>query len=44
MIEKVRLKVVPHPHPYKVSWINSTALDMKHHFVSIDFELYKDMV
>jgi len=29
MIEKVRWKVKPHPHPYKVSWINSMAQDVK---------------
>jgi len=29
VIKEVRVKVVPHPHICKVSWINSTALDMK---------------
>ena len=29
MIKKVGLKVVPHAYPYKVSWINPTALDVK---------------
>ena len=29
MIEKVGLKVEPHPHPYKVSWINSMTQDVK---------------
>ena len=29
VIEKVGLKVVPHLHPYKKSWINSTILDVK---------------
>ena len=29
MIEKVGGKAESHPHPYKVSWINSTTLDVK---------------
>ena len=45
VIEKVRLKVEYHPSPYKVSWINSTALDVKQRcLVPIDFELYKDKI
>jgi len=45
MIENVGLKAVTHLHPYKVSWINSTTLDVKQQcLVSIDFELYKDKI
>jgi len=29
IIEKIGLKVEPHPHPYKVSWINSMTQDVK---------------
>ena len=42
MIEKVGLEVVPHPHPYKVSWINSTALNVKQQCLDpIEFNVYK---
>jgi len=45
MFEKVGLKVVPHPYPYKVSWINSTTLDVKQQCpVPIEFDVYKDKV
>jgi len=45
MIEKIGLNVVPHPHPYKVSWINSTALDVKQQcVVPIEFDVYKGKV
>ena len=29
LIAKFGLKVLPHPHPYKVTWINSSALEVK---------------
>jgi len=45
MIEKVGWNVEPHPHPYKVSWINSTALDVKQRcFVPIEFGVYKEKI
>ena len=45
MIEKVRWKAEPHPHPYKVSWINSMALDVKQRCrVPIEFDVYKDKI
>ena len=44
MIEKVGWKAERHPHP-QVSWINSTALDVKQRcLVLIDFELYHDKI
>jgi len=43
VITKFGLKIVPHPHPYKVTWINLSALKVKQRcLVSIDFGLYKD--
>ena len=43
--EKLRWKVVPHPHPYKVSCINSTILGVKQQcLVLIDFNLFKDKI
>ena len=45
VIEKVGLENVPHPHSYKVSWINFTTLEVKQRcIVSIDFNLYKDKI
>ena len=45
MIEKVGWKAEPYLHPYKVSWINSTALDVKQQcLVSIEFDIYKDKI
>ena len=41
MIEKVGWKAEPHLHPYKVSWINSTALDVN---VPIEFDVYKEKI
>jgi len=45
MIEKLGLKVVPHSHPYKVSWINSTILNVKQQCLfPIEFDVYKDKI
>ena len=45
MIEKVGWKAEPHLHPYKVSWINSMALDVKQRcLVPIEFDVYKDKI
>jgi len=44
MIEKVDLKVIPHPNPYKVLWINFTTLDVKQCLIPIEFDVYKDKV
>ncbi|XP_020258176.1 uncharacterized protein LOC109834550 [Asparagus officinalis] len=44
-LAKFGLKAVPHPHPYRVTWIDSTALDVKQRcLVPIDFNLYKDKI
>jgi len=43
--EKFGLKVVSYPHPYKVSWINSTALKVKQRcLVPVNFNLHKDKI
>ena len=45
VVSKLDLKVVPHPHSYKVTWINSSALKVKQRcLVPIDFGLYKDKI
>jgi len=45
MIENVGRKAEPYPHLYKVSWINSTALDVKQQcLVLIEFDVYKDKI
>ena len=45
MIENFALNVVPHPHPNKVLWINSIALEEKQHYlVRVDFNFYKDKI
>ena len=43
--EKLGLEAVHHPHPHKVSWINSTALEVNQlHLVPIDLNLYNDKI
>lgn len=45
VIAKFGLKAVPHPHPYNVTWIDSTALVVKLRcLVPIDFNLYNDKI
>jgi len=45
IIAKFGLEVVPHPRPYRVTWINSSALEVKQMcLVSIDFDFYKDKI
>jgi len=45
VIAKLGLKAVPHPYPYRVTWINSSALEVKKRcLVPIDFGLYKDKI
>jgi len=45
VIAKFDLKVVPHPHPYRVTWINSSALEVKQRcLVLIASGLYKDKI
>jgi len=45
IIAKIGLKAVPHPHPFRVTWINSSALEVKQRcLVPIDFDLYKDNI
>jgi len=29
VIAKIGLKAEPHPHPYRITWINSSALEVK---------------
>lgn len=45
VIERFELETTSHPHPYKVSRINSTALEVKQWcLVPIDFNFYKDKI
>jgi len=45
MITKFGLKAVPHSHPYRVTLINSSELEVKQRcLVPIDFGLYKDKI
>ena len=45
MFKKVGWKAESHPHPYKVSRINSMALNVKQRcLVPIEFDVYKDKV
>ncbi|KAI0519616.1 hypothetical protein KFK09_007067 [Dendrobium nobile] len=42
MVSQFGLSAVPHPNPYKVAWVNSTALEMKERsHVSISFATYR---
>ena len=41
-LENLGLEVVPHPHPFKVSWIDSTTLEVKQQcLVPVNFNHYK---
>ena len=43
-IERCGLKTIPH-HPFKMSWINSTTLEVKQQcLVPVDFNFYKDKI
>ena len=45
VIERCGLKTIPHPHLYKVSWINSTTPKIKQRcLVLIEFNLYKNKI
>ena len=45
LTEKVGLEDAPHLHPYKVSWINSTILEVKQQWlVPMEFDFYKDKI
>ncbi|XP_072987259.1 uncharacterized protein [Typha latifolia] len=45
IISKLNLRAVSHPNPYKVSWINSTTLEIKERcLVLIEFTTYKDKI
>ena len=45
VIKKFELQAVSHPHSYKVSWINSTTLDVKQQcLVPVAFIFYKDKI
>jgi len=45
LIAKISLKVVPHPHPYRVTWINSSALEVKQRcLIPIGFSFHKDKI
>ena len=44
-LENLRLEVVLHPHPFKVSWIDSTTLEVKQQYlVPVNFSHYKDKI
>jgi len=45
IINKVGLKAESHPQPYKVSWINESALNVtQRYLVPIEFTFYKDKI
>jgi len=44
-LENLGLEVVPHSHPFKVSWIDSTILEVKQQcLVPVNFNHYKDKI
>jgi len=41
----IGLEAVPHPCPYKVSWVNTTPIEMNERcLVSVQFATYNDKV
>ena len=45
MVTKVELKVVSHPRPYKLSWVNSTYdVKERYFFPDIQFVTYSDKI
>lgn len=44
-MELMKLKTEPHPHPYKVDWVDKTTMsDSQRWLVQIWFATYKDQV
>jgi len=45
LCENLGLEIIPHLHPFKVSWIDSTALEVKHRYlVPVSFNHYTDKI
>ena len=44
MVTKLGLKVVLHPQPYKVSWVNSASIDISILFVTYSDKIWCDVV
>ena len=45
MVTKFELKIVLHPQPYRVSWVNSASIDIKEKcLVLIQFATYSDKI
>jgi len=45
LCENLELDIIPHLHPFKVSWIDSTALEVKQQcLVPVNFNHYKDKI
>ena len=45
LYENLGLEIIPHLHPFKVSWIDSTALEIKQRcLIPVSFNHYKDKI
>ena len=45
LISKIGLKTVPHPNPYKVTWINTASMEVNERcLVPVQFATYKDKI
>ena len=45
LCENLGLEIIPHPHPFNVSWIDSTTLKVKQRcLIPINFNHYKDKI
>ena len=45
LISKIGLKTVSHPNPYKVTWINTTSMEVNERcLVPVQFVTYKDKI
>ena len=45
LVSTIGLEAVPHPYPYKVSWVNITSLEVNERcLVPVQFATYKDKI
>uniref|UniRef100_A0A2N9HIL9 CCHC-type domain-containing protein n=1 Tax=Fagus sylvatica TaxID=28930 RepID=A0A2N9HIL9_FAGSY len=45
LVTRLGVKLIPHPNPYKVSWVDTSSIDIKERcLLSIQFMSYKDKI
>ena len=45
LVSKIGLKMVPHPSPYKVAWVNASSIEVNERcLIPVQFATYKDKI